>query len=954
MRISATDVDEGENAQITYDLHSANNVAEDIEYFEWDQAGVVKLRRRIDKPISHNFLFKATATDAGSPPKSTTVDVTIEVKESSNKAPSFVDGPGSEIPLVEGYNDFSKPIASYVASSNIPGDNTVFFQLVRGRTEQTNKHDTFRAIQSASDPNKVDIYLTKPLQYETVNKYMLTLQVRNTPDLVAEAILEVKVIDQNNLAPVFTNVESGRVLENEPPGTIVMQVNAIDKDGTFPNSKVSYRISNRNKPEVRNKFSIDQQTGVVRTNVEFDREETEFYALIIEAVDGAASTLTQDGRENITPQTFRIVIADVNDNPPTFKHTLYRAEVPEDQDVNSKVIEVKADDLDDDSTITTYQIVSGNVGNAFTIEEQTGYIRVAKPLDYETIKEYNLMVGAWDGSFSSQTHVEIKVLNVNDMKPQFQKKKYEITLKEEEKPAYPIIRVSAIDPDIGDTTKEQNMTYYLDPRGSTSKYFSIDEKSGDVRIVEPLDRDLPNGLPRWTLYIFARDQNGKGLESFVELVITLDDVNDNAPYLDMPDGLVWYENQNQGEIGVLQADDYDTEENAGPFTFKLDGNADHDMKQWFEVTQINNGSYVIRALTSFDREKRKYYSVPINICDVKNACAVSYLTVIIGDRNDNPMQDGASEIFVYNYEGKAPDTQIGRVYVKDPDDWDLPDKTFKFVDPSRWPGFRLDSNTGTITMKRGIRLPDEINNFMIDFKVEDPVHGQIGSKAVSANVNITIQKIFKEAVIKSGSMRIAGTPEEFVKPDGNGVSKRDKFKNLMQSYLNATHFDVFAVLGVEDSKSKKVTMTDIRFSAHGSPYYKPERMEGALAKRRNDVSQNLRIDIVMIKVDECMYENVNCEGGSCSNRLEISDRPVSIYTNTSSFVGVNARIVPDCQCLAPNPKPGLSCEPNPCYNGGECSVTNTGYKCECPIAGPGTFGPNCERLAGNKIFYLNP
>ena len=38
----------------------------------------------------------------------------------------------------------------------------------------------------------------------------------------------------------------------------------------------------------------------------------------------------------------------------------------------------------------------------------------------------------------------------------------------------------------------------------------------------------------------------------------------------------------------------------------------------------------------------------------------SNLRLIIGDRNDNPMKPGASSIFVYNYEGSAPDTEIGR------------------------------------------------------------------------------------------------------------------------------------------------------------------------------------------------------------------------------------------------------------------------------------------------------
>jgi hypothetical protein len=422
MRISATDVDEGSNQRITYDLKTVR-IEEDLEYFKWHyQTGVVELNKKLDKPVSYVFQLKATASDGGSPPRSSTIDVTIEVKESFNKRPSFVDGPGSVISLKEGFTDFARPIARYSAKSNIPGDDTVFFQLVRGRTEQTNKGDTFRAVQSNSDPNAVSIFLAKPLEFEKVDEYTLTLLVRNSPDLVAEALLTINVEDENNQAPVFANPgESGNVLEHEQPGTIVMQVSAIDNDGTYPNNKVSYSISSRNKPSVRNKFSIDSDTGVVTTNEEFDREEQVIYALTIDANDGSPSSLLQNGQPNVTPQKFRIAIADKNDNPPYFPQQLYTAEVPEDQDVGSKVIEVRAFDKDEEASITTYQIVSGNVGGAFRIDGQTGFIKVNKALDYETIKKYFLTIAAWDGQFKNETNVEIAVKNVNDMKPQFKR-----------------------------------------------------------------------------------------------------------------------------------------------------------------------------------------------------------------------------------------------------------------------------------------------------------------------------------------------------------------------------------------------------------------------------------------------------------------------------------------------------------------------------------------------------
>lgn len=365
-----------------------------------------------------------------------------------------------------------------------------------------------------------------------------------------------------------------------------------------------------------------------------------------------------------------------------------------------------------------------------------------------------------------------------------------------------------------------------------ASHFSIDEKTGQVRIVKKLDRDLPDGYPKWSSYIYAKDENGgpSGIESFIEFEVVLKDINDNAPFLDMPNGLVWPENQDPGVVGELAADDYDTKENGPPFTFEIDRGADPDTRAWFGVDKTDDGRYVLKTKVKFDREKQKSYNIPIKICDLKNLCNVSILLLTIGDVNDNPMAPGSSEIFVYNYEGKAPDTQIGRVYVQDPDDWDLPDKSFRFKNPSQWRrDFKLDRNTGMITMLRSIALENDSNNFVIEFEVEDSTHGQVGENSVAATVNVTVQKISREAVISSGSLRIKGTPEDFIKPDINGSSKRDKLKALMSRHLNATYVDIFTVM------STGTEFTDVRFSAHGSPYYRPERLEGTLAARKQDL-----------------------------------------------------------------------------------------------------------------------
>lgn len=91
--------------------------------------------------------------------------------------------------------------------------------------------------------------------------------------------------------------------------------------------------------------------------------------------------------------------------------------------------------------------------------------------------------------------------------------------------------------------------------------------------------------------------------------------------------------------------------------------------------------------------------VPILITDSgkPSQSNVSWVTVIIGDINDNIMYPGESKIFVYKYKEKSSFT-IGRVYVEDEDDWDLPDKTFEWASGIPHAFFNLDTVSGYISM----------------------------------------------------------------------------------------------------------------------------------------------------------------------------------------------------------------------------------------------------------------
>jgi len=110
MRLSATDIDEGVNQNITYEIRPLTYPT-DIDYFRIDKiTGVVTLAKALDKPQGSVFLLQAIARDQGFPQQEATTDITVDVKESNNKPPIFRENPNTVIELSEMYKDFNTPI----------------------------------------------------------------------------------------------------------------------------------------------------------------------------------------------------------------------------------------------------------------------------------------------------------------------------------------------------------------------------------------------------------------------------------------------------------------------------------------------------------------------------------------------------------------------------------------------------------------------------------------------------------------------------------------------------------------------------------------------------------------------------------------------------------------------------------------------------------------------------
>lgn len=687
---------------------------------------------------------------------------------------------------------------------------------------------------------------------------------------------------------------------------------AIDKDGTVANNIVSYELLSHT-----DKFSIDKNTGVIKSLVEFDREQEALYHVRVKAYDNSPSALKPNSNEpNTAIQAFQISIEDRNDNKPQFTKSIYYIyNVSELSDIKKDVGEVKALDADTASLII-YSIISGNTDDVFSIENTTGRIKVNKQLDYEKVEQYDLTVKAFDGIYDDKAQVIIYIENENDEPPVFSNHSKQISLKEESLVDGCIMTVSAYDPDIKDRHADQHITYVIE-----GDFLHV-EKDGCITLVKKLDRDPPYGVARRQVFIYAYDNDAapNSLKTATEIEIVLEDINDNAPFLNVTE-YVWDERRSPGIIGQLSADDYDTPQNGPPFTYEIDTSASEDIFNKFSIIDGNS----LKALVIFDREEKKYYDIPIKITDsgTPRLSGISILRVIIGDINDNPASDGESEIFVYTHDHLNSDIQIGRVYVNDLDDWDINDK--EFIQKTYNEYFYLNNNPGMIMMRP--QVPEGVHE--LQFEVEERETEYFSAHKVNADVKITVKHIPDIAIKKSGSIRLKGaTVEEFVEKTSKSNSSKEILQSELAKMLNTSveNVDVMTIVPSPTNNS----LVDVRFSAHGSPYYEKEKLNNKITEYQDKLENLLNVEFVMININECFNESVCISGYSCSNYLHIYDEPAVVFTNKTSFVGVKALAEKKCDCSS-------AYEPIvECYNGGSLIE---GSICNCP---PGYDGPHCE------------
>ncbi|KAK7071120.1 hypothetical protein SK128_019334, partial [Halocaridina rubra] len=178
-----------------------------------------------------------------------------------------------------------------------------------------------------------------------------------------------------------------------------------------------------------------------------------------------------------------------------------------------------------------FSIKKGNEEGYFSLDSQSGDISLTAPLDFEDKEEHNLVVEVKAGEATSEAKVTIRVVDVNDHSPVFPRALHETQITEEDDRHLPktiLTQVTATDKDGG---AYGQLKYSVSGDGvyfnGTKSSFAIDEETGAIHLLKPLDRDPPNGKSQWRLKVKVTDGE---FDAYTAVHVNLKDINDNAPF----------------------------------------------------------------------------------------------------------------------------------------------------------------------------------------------------------------------------------------------------------------------------------------------------------------------------------------------------------------------------------------------------------------------------------------
>uniref|UniRef100_A0A8C8SVR7 Cadherin domain-containing protein n=1 Tax=Pelusios castaneus TaxID=367368 RepID=A0A8C8SVR7_9SAUR len=548
--------------------------------------------------------------------------------------------------------------------------------------------------------------------------------------------VEVEIRDINDNAPVFpVSKENFFILESRLPDSRFPLEGASDADiGT--NSLLTYTLS------ASEHFTVDMRTNdekskalVLVLKKPLDREEIPVHRLLLTATDGGKPELTGTVQLAIT-------VLDVNDNAPVFNQSLYKVQLLENSPNRSLVIQLNATDSDEginkDIRYSLRSVTPSIESSIFSIDSNSGEVRVNAKLDFENINFYEIQIEATDKNpypLAGHCTIMVEVLDVNDNAPELAVTSLSLPVPEDAPPGTVVALISVSDRDSGDNGK---VTCSIAPHGPF-QLVSTFKNYHSLVLAEAVDRER---VSEYHLVVTARDGGVPSLSATSSIWVPIADVNDNAPAFPQPVYTVSVKENNPAGARLFSVSAWDPDEKENAFVSYSVVEGSVREQPVSSYISVHSESGHIYALQPFDHEELHVLQFQVSARDAgsPSLCGNATVQLFILDENDNapavsppPSVRGSSGPELVPLSAVAGHV-VGKIRAVDADSGYNAWLRYEVQEPGSAGPFRVGLYSGEISTTRALEEADGPSQTLV-ILVKD--HGE-PARSATATVSVSL------------------------------------------------------------------------------------------------------------------------------------------------------------------------------------------------------------------------
>ncbi|XP_070558932.1 protocadherin Fat 4-like isoform X2 [Ptychodera flava] len=692
---SATDADgAGEHGDVSYTITNGNDMG---NFIVDTYTGKVFLGKALDRETVDSFVLQITASDGNLSSQTTlndTMELNITVLDENDNTPIFTQSV-YETSIEENIALYSTVLSVAATDSDIGSNGAVTFKVSGIAGNGTFAVDTLTG----------DITTVDDIDREVKSFYGVNIEAcdNGIPARCFSVVVKISIEDENDNYPEISpqNMTVG-IPEDTGADVLVTLLTATDPD-TGENGNVSFALADG---DPLGQFYIDAYLGALYvSSTGLDREVQSEYILSINVSDHGTPSLATTG-------FVRVVLSDVNDNAPTINPDFYDISVEEDTVVGTVVCSIMATDLDANSNSELeFEIQSGNENGHFGIGSSSGTITVAQTLDVRLVDFYTLFISVQDGgtpSLTSQTTVNVTVIDVNDNAPEFTQEVFTYYVMENVPLSTSVGIVLATDLDFG----LNSLLNFSFASGTNLNHFAIDATSGEITTAVPIDRE---SISSYTFKCKARDNGVPPRYNFTSVSVIVADENDNDPVFleDLYEANV-DENTAVGSfILSVSATDVDDGPNAD-ITYAIPSSSSYGYQHF--TIDGTTGEITVKKSPDYEMSKTIEFSVIAYDGGFPERTATATVWISVEDINDN-----APKFFPSFYSAELaysiyhPDS----IVTVNASDEDANHTVRYFLDADSDP-FQIDSSTGDIQLTEGT-IVDGAYKYLLNVSATDDV-----------------------------------------------------------------------------------------------------------------------------------------------------------------------------------------------------------------------------------------